>query len=109
MTNEEHKRKLIRLRWIRGMADRFNTKIYDDEIYELSNEIEGFEEKEYKIPLPTPQGLLIFHLERLGLKKCEMADRMGLSANYFCKIYNGDAKLSPKMEDKLINFNYKSL
>lgn len=117
MTKTEHKRKLIRLEWLMDKEievnskvydNKFNTKIYEDEVYALSNEIELFEEKEYFIPPPSPHELLLFHLDRTGLKKGVFAKRMGISPGWFGQILKGN-KISIRMKKKIMNFNYQLL
>lgn len=108
MTEVEYKRKLKRLEWLMDRADEFNTKVYDDEIEQLSDDIEAFEKKEYLIPPPTPKELLIYHLERTGLKKKEFADRIGISSTWLRQILQG-ANMSQNMNDKIMNFDYMSL
>jgi len=109
MTEQEHRRKLIRLQWLMDRADEFDTKIYDEEIESLSSEIHEYEEKEHSIKPPSIQGLLLYHLDRTGLKKKEMASKMDISEGYFSRILRKDCVISEKMKDKIMNFNYKSL
>ncbi len=118
MVENEYKRKLKRLEWLCAREEEINekvynnkemTKLYDDEIKLLSDELHQYEEKKYPIPPPKPHELILYHLDRTGLKKLIMAGKMGISAGYFGKIISGNANLSIKMKDKIINFNYNSL
>lgn len=107
-SEQEHKRKLKRLELCTDRAERLDLKVWDEEIAQLTIEIEAFEEEIETAP-HTIVGLLQFHLDRTGLEQKKMAKAMGFSNSHFSRILNEKAKPSVKDKDKIMNFNYNSL
>jgi antitoxin component HigA of HigAB toxin-antitoxin module len=74
MKKQEYNRKLKRLKWICDRAEELNTKVYDEEIETLSDEIEQYEQKEFPIPPPNPIESLRFHKERTNISNKVLAE-----------------------------------
>jgi antitoxin component HigA of HigAB toxin-antitoxin module len=109
MTETENKRKVKQLERYIDMAERLDTKEYEDDIYKLSNEIEAYENREFDIPRPTPRHLIEFHMERLEIGQKEMAGHLGLKPSYLENIMSGKEKIDMKFKDFIYDFDFHSL
>ena len=106
ITSENYKQKLKRLEWLCEMEANHGADCYNDEISDLSDEIEHYEALNFPIEPPNPVHLIEFHMERLGWSKSKMAKAIGISNTYLYQLINGKRNLCLSMEIRLNKIDY---
>lgn len=106
MTETEYKRKLKRLEWLVDRAERLNTKVFDDDIEQLAEEIEEYEREPWQDEPIDPRGVLQFHLDRTGIEQAELAKILGITQGYLSNLLTGCKRITPKMSYKIENIDF---
>ena len=106
ITSENYKQKLKRLEWLCEMEANHGADCYNDEISDLSDELEHYEALNFPIEPPSPVPLIEFHMDRLGWNKSKMAKAIGISDVTLSKLINRKINLSLNMEIRLNKIDY---